>query len=211
MIGKLGADRHSLAGIEARERALGYVAADARQPLQIAPTNTAHQRAGRAIGGARERLALDQRQRQSDAGNFADTLRHRVVIGERRLDPLQEHVAIEADHLVHEIMAEAVHHRHDDDQRRYAQHDAEEREAGDDRDRALCVARAQVAKGDHPLESRKRLGGRRRLGSGRVQRDGGQSATPASLIPSLRGEKRRSNPEIEGRPTFPWIASLRSQ
>ena len=31
------------------------------------------------------------------------------------------------------------------------------------------------------------------------------------MKPSLRGVQRRSNPENEGRPTFLWIASLRSQ
>ena len=36
--------------------------------------------------------------------------------------------------LVEQLGAEAVHHRHDDDQRRDAEHDAEEGEAGDDRD-----------------------------------------------------------------------------
>ena len=176
MLGELGADRHALAGVEAVERALDDMALDARQARQIAAANAAHQRARRAIGRARERLALDQRQRQRDARNLADALGHRIVVGERRLDPLQEHVAVEADHLVHEIVAKAVHHRHDDDQRRDAEHDAKEREAGDDRDRALGVARAKIAKRDHPFEGGERLGGRRRLGSGRLHRDGGQSA-----------------------------------
>src|ERR1700744_6359987 len=77
---------------------------------------------------ARKRLAFDQRQRQSDARNLTHPRSHRVVVGERRLDPLQEHVAIEAVHLVHEIVAKAIHHRHDDNQRRHAEDDAEERE-----------------------------------------------------------------------------------
>ena len=152
MFGKLGADRHALAGVKPVERALNDVALDTRQALKIGAANAAHQRARRAIRGACERLALDQRQRQSDAGNLAHPRGHRIVIGERRLDPLQEHVAVEADHLVHEVVAEAVHHRHDDNERRDAEHNAKEREAGDDRDRALGVARAKIAKGDHPLE-----------------------------------------------------------
>ena len=191
MFGELGADRHALAGVEAVERALDDVAGDSRQALQIAPANAAHQRAGRAVGGGRERLALDQRQRQRDAGNLADPLGHRVVIGERRLDPLQEHVAVEADHLVHEIVAKAVHHRHDDDQRRDAEHDAEEREAGDDRDRALGVARAQIAKGDHPLEGARTPWWPGPSGSGRVSATASSAPRAAHATASGRGRHAR--------------------
>ena len=45
MFRKLGTDRHALAGIKTIERALGYVAADTRQPLEIASANAAHERA----------------------------------------------------------------------------------------------------------------------------------------------------------------------
>ena len=191
MFGKLGADRHALAGIKAVERALDDVPLDSGQALEIAPANAAHQHAGRAIGGARERLALDQRQRQSDARNLADPLSHRIIVGERRLDPLQEHVAVEADHLVHEIVAKAVHHRHDDDQRRYAEHNAKEREAGNDGDRALGVARAKVAKRDHPLESGESLGGRGRLDRGGVQGDGRQRVAPQRRVTAPHPSRHR--------------------
>jgi hypothetical protein len=52
-------------------------------------------------------------------------------------------------------LAEAVHHRHHDDQRRDAEHDPEEREAGDDRDESFLAPRAQVAQRQHPLEGAK--------------------------------------------------------
>ena len=48
-----------------------------------------------------KRLPLDQRQRERDAGNLADAIGHRVIVGQRRLDALQEHMAVEADHLLH--------------------------------------------------------------------------------------------------------------
>ena len=67
-------------------------------------------------------------------------------------------MAVEAEDLVEQLLAETVHHRHHDDQRRDAEHDAEERKAGDDRDEAFLAARAQIAPGQHPLEGRKRRG-----------------------------------------------------
>jgi hypothetical protein len=41
-------------------------------------------------------------------------------------------MAVEAEDLVEQFMAEPVHHRHHDDEGGDAEHDAEEREAGDD-------------------------------------------------------------------------------
>ena len=166
MLGELRADRDALPVVEAGERPLRDVAGDAGQALEILPADAAHQRAGRAIGRAGEGLALDQRQRKRHARDLADPIRYCLVVGQRRLDPLQEHVAVEADHLLHEVMPEAVHHRHDDDQRRDAEHDAEEGEPGDDGDRPLGIARAQIAERDHPFEGRKRPRRPRRRGGG---------------------------------------------
>ena len=85
------------------------------------------------------------------------------VVGELGVHRLQDEVAVEAEDLVDELGAEAVHHRHDDDQRRDAEHDAEEGEAGDDRDEGLAPARAQIAPGDHPFEAGERPGAGRQL------------------------------------------------
>jgi hypothetical protein len=54
-------------------------------------------------------------------------------------------MAVEAEDLVEQFLAEAVHHRHHDDQRGDAEHDAEEREAGDDGDEAFLATRPQIA------------------------------------------------------------------
>src|SRR5690349_11342024 len=61
---------------------------------------------------------------------------------------------VKPEHLVEQLLAETVHHRHDDDERRDAQADADEREPGDDRDEALLAARPQIAKRHHPFEGR---------------------------------------------------------
>src|SRR5262245_5964117 len=63
-------------------------------------------------------------------------------------------MAVQPEDLVEQLLAEAVHHRHHDDQRRDAEHDAEEREARDDRNESLTPPRAQVAQREHPFEAR---------------------------------------------------------
>ena len=149
------------------ERPLRDVAADAGQALEIRPRGC-RAPARRTSRRARWRSAWPSTSGSASVtpGNLADAIGHRLVVGQRRLDPLQEHVAVEADHLLHEVMAEAVHHRHDDDQRRDPEHDAEEGKAGDDGDRLLGVARAQIAERDHPFEGRERPRRPRRRGDG---------------------------------------------
>ena len=106
------------------------------------------------------------------------------VVGQRRVDRLNDEVAVEAEDLVDQLGAEAVHHRHDDDQRRDAEHDADEGEAGDDRDEGLAAAGAEIAPGDHPLETGERPRPDRRCRglAGAVGRlaDGVQPLAPAT-------------------------------
>ena len=64
-------------------------------------------------------------------------------------------MAAEAQNLVQELGAEAVHHRHDDDERRDAEHDAQEREDGNDRDETFAAAGAQIAQREEPFEAGK--------------------------------------------------------
>ena len=61
-------------------------------------------------------------------------------------------MAVEPENAAEQIGAEAVHHRHDDDQRRDAERDAEQRKDRDDRDEAFLPPRPQIAERDHPLE-----------------------------------------------------------
>ena len=185
MFGELGADRDALARVEPVERALGDMGADARQAPQVPFADAAHENAGRAERRRGEGLAFDQRQRQRHAGNLGDAARHRVVVGERRVDALQEHVAVEADHLLHQIVAKAVHHRHHHDQRGDAEHDAEEGEAGDHRNRPLRAPRAQIAQRHHPLEGGERSRRERRRGErGRgVDGSGGHTTVTGAANP----------------------------
>ena len=87
-------------------------------------------------------------------GDLGDALGDRLPVGERRFERLHQQMAVEAEDLVEQFLAEAVHHRHHDDQRRDAEHDAEEGEPGDDRDESLLAPRPQVAQRQHPFERR---------------------------------------------------------
>ena len=92
-----------------------------------------------------------------------------AIVGQRLIDRTHEDVAVDPDDLVEKLAPESVHHGHDDDQRRNAQHDACEREACDDRDETFSTARLEVAQRYHPLEHRKGPGsgacGRLRIGA----------------------------------------------
>ena len=80
--------------VEAGERALDDMARDPGQALEVVAADAANQRARGAIGRRREGLPLDQRRRQRHARNLGHPFGHRLVIGQRRLDPLKEHVAV---------------------------------------------------------------------------------------------------------------------
>jgi len=69
-------------------------------------------------------------------------------------------VAVEAQNVAQQLRPKAVHHRHDDDQRGDPQHDAEEREAGNDGDEAFPAPRPQVTPGKQPFKRRERQGAR---------------------------------------------------
>src|SRR3954468_813310 len=77
-------------------------------------------------------------------------------------------MAVHADDLVDQFLAEAVHDGHHDDQRRNPEHDAEERETGNDGDEAFLAPRPQVAPGQQPFECRERQGARYILHGGTV-------------------------------------------
>ena len=103
----------------------------------------------------RHHLALDQRRRaarrRAPARRRCGERRRYRSSGRRR--PIDVHVPVEAEDPAEQLGAEAVHHRHHDDQRRDAERDAEKREAGDDRDEAfLRGARADSGSASSPLE-----------------------------------------------------------
>src|SRR5258708_6779212 len=67
-------------------------------------------------------------------------------------------MSVEAENLVQQLLAEAVHDGHHDEQRGDAKHDAEEGESGDDGNEAFPATCAQIASRQQPLEWRERWG-----------------------------------------------------
>ncbi len=133
---------------------------DRRTVQEIRRLDPAHRRRRALEGGevgipADQRLVLDHRRHPHHAGNLPQPVGQRAVIrqaGAGRGADLE--MGVEAEHALHQLGAEAVHHRHDDDQGRHAQQDAGEGEAGDDGDEAFLPAGPQVAEGDGPFEGR---------------------------------------------------------
>ena len=132
-----------------------------------------------------QHLPVDQRDRVFDAGDAVDALGDRRIVVERHVDRLHDQMAVDAEDAGQQLGAKAVHHRHDDDQRRDAEHDAEEGDRGDHRDHRLLAPRAQIAPGDHALE------GRERPGAGRLRGGGCRSCSARRSRADDVGERQR--------------------
>ena len=124
---------------------------------EVGGAHAAHQDAARAEWRRRQRLALDHRRGERGCRQpceMRSATASKSVSGDS--SGWIKQVAVEAEDLVEQLLAEAVHHRHDDDERRDAEHDAEERKAGDDRDKSFLAPRAQIAQRQHPFEAEQR-------------------------------------------------------
>ena len=136
---------------------------------------------------------------------------------------MHDDMAVQSEHLVEQLLAEAVHHRHHDDERGDAKHDADEGETGDDRDEALLAARPQVAQRHHPLEggegSRSRsalmrlpCSFRSRIEPGDLRRIYGKTMAGAGCallqLHLARGNALRPDDDLPGRPIRSMAANL---
>ena len=120
--------------------------------FQIHQPDAADQHAAGIERRGRQRLAFDDRRREPDAFDAGDARGHLFPIGQRLFQRLDQQMAVEAQDLVEQLLAEAVHHRHHDDEGGDAEHDAEEGEPGDHRDESFLAPRPQVAQRQHPFE-----------------------------------------------------------
>jgi hypothetical protein len=153
LLGQPDADGNPLPFVEVIERAARLdVVRDRGKFRQVADANAADEHAGGIERRRGERLTLDDRRGKPHARHLGDPVGDRLPIGERRFERLDQKVAVEAEYLFQQLLAEPVHHRHHDDQRCNAEHDAEKGEPGDDRDESLFAPRTQVAQRQHPLE-----------------------------------------------------------
>jgi hypothetical protein len=149
--GELAAEQQIVAA-EFLQRARCDMAGEQRFRLDVGEAHAAHHDARRAALDRGEHLAFDQRMDGDDARHLLHAIGERREIGNRALRRIDAEMAVEPEDAVEQLDAEAVHHRHHDDQRRDAEHDADEREDGDDRDEAFLATGAQIAERDHPLE-----------------------------------------------------------
>ena len=153
------ADGDAVLAVEAVQSTGTDVLGDQRQRLQALLAQAAHLAAERLRGRGRDDLSLDQGHGVLDAGDSLQSLGHIGVV--RKVvaaDLVDDDMSVEPENLVEQLLAEAVHHRHHDDERRHAEQDAEKREAGDDRDEPFLAAGAQIAQSQHPLERGERPG-----------------------------------------------------
>jgi hypothetical protein len=146
------ADHHRVAAGEVVERAGDDVVGDERPAAQVLGSDSAHQGAGGDPAGGGHHLALDHGRDQDDALDPADHAGEGVELGQRRPAAMDDDVTAQTQDAAQQLMAEAVHHRHDDDQGRDPEGDAEQGKGGDHRDEAFLPARPQIAPRHHPFE-----------------------------------------------------------
>ena len=101
-------------------------------------------------------LPFDDGQRKLDTGHGVEAVGGREEIIEGTSERPHDHMAVEAENLVEQLLAKAVHHGKHNDQRCHAEHDAQHAEERDDGYGAFLAPRPKVAKSKQPLEWRKR-------------------------------------------------------
>ena len=69
--------------------------------------------------------------------------------GEASAIALNDGVSVQADNLVEEFGAKAIHDAHNDDQRRNAEHHGNKTDRGDKEDKPLALSREQIPPRDH--------------------------------------------------------------
>ncbi len=87
---------------------------------EVISADAAHQDAAGVEWRGGQRLAFDDRRGAAGRRHRRDALGDLLPVGQRRFQRLDQQMAVEAEDLVEQFLAEAVHHRHDDDQRRDA-------------------------------------------------------------------------------------------
>src|SRR4051812_33820204 len=96
--------------------------------FKIFQRDAAHHNAGRKAAFGNEALALDNRRDILNFTERTDFGREIIVIVKRTVQRIDIHVTVEAENAAEEFLTETVHHRHDDNERRNAEHNASEGE-----------------------------------------------------------------------------------
>jgi hypothetical protein len=112
------------------------------------------QRADPPLRRPRQNLTLDERNGRCHTLDAVDRCRDRIVVIELRTNGLKDNVPIYAQYSIDQLSSESIHHRHDDNEGRYAESDPDQRDQRDHRNETFAAPCPQIAKGKHPLESR---------------------------------------------------------
>jgi hypothetical protein len=154
IFGHARADGHAFGGVKIVERALPQIAGDKGHLGEVGSAHALDHGAS-APGAAwplRHHLALDHWDGELDAVDLIDAISNRSIVVKLAVDRMQDDMAVDAQNAVQQFGAKAVHHRHDDNQRGDAEHDAQKRNDGDPGGDALLALGAQIAPGDHALK-----------------------------------------------------------
>src|SRR6185312_7070813 len=154
-VGEPAANGDALPLIEAFQGPLLDIVGDGGKLFEVLKPDAADKNAAGVERRGSEGLSLDNWRGEPDARHLVDARGDVRPIGERLFQRLDQEMAVNAENLAQKLMPEAVHHRHDDDERRHAEHDAEEGEPGNNRDESFFAPRPQVAQREHPFVRRK--------------------------------------------------------
>ena len=165
--GEPRADDDGVAAAKLRQRAARQRVRNRGQRIQIARANAAHDNARRGAPPDASACPSTIGATRNTPGTARTRARPRRNPGDCRRSPCTMTWPCRPENAREQLVAKAVHHRHDDDERRHAERDADQRKSGNDGDEALRPLGAQIAQRDHPLER----GERARRGA-RLRRDG---------------------------------------
>src|SRR6202043_2297656 len=152
LIGEPAPDRDPLPFVKALERSLPDVVGDGWELDEIRGAHAAQEHAGGAERRRCKCLPFHDRRGKLDAFDMPDAIGHLAPVRKRGFEGLNQKRPVKAEYLVEQLLAKSVHHRHHDDERRNAEHDAKKRESRIDRDESFLPACAQIPQRQQPFE-----------------------------------------------------------
>jgi hypothetical protein len=132
--------RHCPSRAELGERAGQDLFVQGRVGEDVLAPHAADEHAFDAAFRTRHQRLLDQRHRLGDAGRRLGLAHDLLPVGQAPAIAVDDGMSVQADDLVEQLGAKAVHHAHHDDQRGDAEHDGDQADAGDQEDEAFALA-----------------------------------------------------------------------
>ena len=191
---------HHAGGIAERIQRPGpQIVRDNRERVQVFRPDSARKRARGVALADDHRLPFDCRMGAYHAFDRPHLPGQLVEIVERAA-VYRHHrdMAVQAQYTVEQLGAEAVHHRHHDDQRRDAERNTDQRDDRGQRDEPFLPPRAQIAERDGALERRKHQASRANADSSEISSRSPVARHLSSTLPLSR--PRGPTITCQGRP-----------